>query len=89
MSMFQCERVATPLVDPIDIDETEKLGLLVVIEGKKYNREDLYACDGCDEVYVNLSYLDYYGHCPDCARAATVAEAEAKSLRRWHNSRLL
>ena len=55
--------------------------LVVEVDGEKYNSEDLYSCDGCDEWHVSHSDLDEDGYCEDCAQEAREEAEHMRQLR--------
>ena len=58
---------AEPLGDS-ELEEAKQedwLELVVELDGEKYNSEDLYACDGCENWHVSASELEE-GFCPEC-----------------------
>ena len=79
---------AKPLT-PEEAAELAEEGLVVQIDGKPYNKEDLHRCSECRGHFVYASDLDCYGECEDCASESREAEdSRAELAADWRASRL-
>jgi len=80
------------LIEPLDDEEVaefEAANLVVVIDGKPYNREDLYSCDVCELVTPDPADIDENGLCEHCAEEARKEAKHIEELRAdWRASQL-
>lgn len=78
-----CKRPPAQPLSPAEVEEFKSEGwqeLLIDIDGKTYNREDCYSCDGCELVTPDAHDLEE-GFCEDCTREGEEEREHQRQLR--------